>query len=150
MPKDESNLELYLSSSLSALFELAFIFLPALAWAATILSLGGSPEEVKRLAAWPFVSLALFSATLKDGIAAFHRDTPKDKRQRKAVITVSILGIVLSTVLLTLAIIDSKQSEIALFDYFYEFVYLLVFCGATLVFVTKAILAQREDFDHYV
>ncbi|BED91133.1 MULTISPECIES: hypothetical protein [unclassified Pseudoalteromonas] len=150
MSKEVSKLNLYFSSAVKASYEVAFISVPVLVWSVVIFSLGGSPEEVKKLAAWPFLALALFSTALKDGISAFHLDTKKDKQQREVVLTASIIGIVLSTVLLTLAILKSRQEVVGLFDTFYEYVFMLVFAGIATLFATKVILIQRVYYDHYV
>lgn len=74
--------KIYFSVVTKAFYEVAFVLLPVAVWMVVIFSVGGTKEEIKSLVAWPFAGLALFGASLRDGISAFHQDTPFDKRQR--------------------------------------------------------------------
>ncbi|EPM1168847.1 hypothetical protein L4Z43_006603, partial [Pseudomonas aeruginosa] len=73
--------KIYFSVAVKAFYEVAFVLLPVAVWMVVIFSVGGTREEIKSLVAWPFAGLALFGASLRDGISAFHQDTPFDKRQ---------------------------------------------------------------------
>jgi hypothetical protein len=150
MSDSPSKKQIILASLIKSTYDVVFVLLPALTWIIATLSIGASTESIEKLAAWPFAALSLYTATLKDGIVAFHRDEGNDKRQRDLIVTVSIIGVVISTVLLTLSIISSSGKPIVLFSYFYEFVYFAVGAGIYLFFITKNILHQRNDFNHYV
>jgi len=134
---------------IQASYEVAFVLLPVLVWILVLLSLGKS-QDVKTLAAWPFASLSLFSAMLRDGISAFHQDTTKDKEQRDLIVVFALIGVILSTVLLTLAVMKSTGQVTYLWSFFYETVWTFVAISALLLFVTKAILIQRKSYGRYV
>ncbi|PCN05796.1 hypothetical protein CP915_05040 [Pseudomonas aeruginosa] len=99
--------------------------------------------------AWPFAGLALFGASLRYGISAFHQDTPFDKRQREIIIAGSLIGVVLCTVLMTLGVLKARGDLSYLFSAFREMVFILLLSGIALLLVVKAILAQRKDFGIY-
>ncbi len=137
------------SSMIQASYEVAFVLLPILVWVLVLLSLGKA-QDIEALAAWPFASLSLFSAMLRDGISAFHQDTTKDKEQKDLIVVFALIGVVLSTVLLTLAVLKSSGQIIYLWSFFYETVRAFVAVGALLLFMTKAILIQRKGYGRYV
>lgn len=145
----ESKWYAYLVASARGIYEVAFVLVPVLVWSIALMSVG-SADQISRLAAWPFAALALYSAALRDGITAFHRDNQKDRRQRDLLVVVSLFGVVISSVLLTLAILKSEGGVNYLFSAFYEFVWLIFWFGSALLFVTKTVLSLRNDFDHYV
>jgi hypothetical protein len=150
MSDSPSKAKIRLASFFKSIYDVIFVLLPALTWIIATLSIGASTESIEKLAAWPFAALSLYAATLKDGIAAFHLDADNDKRQRDIIVTVSIIGLVLSTVLLTLSIINSSNKSVVLFPYFYEVLSFTVGAGIILFFMTKNIFHQRIDFKHYV
>ncbi len=147
--KGPGKFSICLSVFIKAFYEVSFVLLPIAVWVVVILSAGGTAEEVKSLAAWPFASLTLFSASLRDGVTAFHQDSPFDKRQREILITGALMGVVLSTVLMTLAVLKSYGIISYLFSFFSEAVFFLVVVGLVLLFVIKATLSQRKDFGIY-
>lgn len=100
--------KIYFSVVIKAFYEVAFVLLPVAVWMVVIFSVGGTKEEIKSLVAWPFAGLALFGASLRDGISAFHQDTPFDKRQREIIIAGSLIGVVLCTVLMTLGVLKAR------------------------------------------
>lgn len=147
--EENSKLSMYFSISVKAFYEVSFVLLPIAVWVVVIFSAGGTKEDIKSLTAWPFAGLTLFSASLRDGVTAFHQDSPFDKRQREVLITAALIGVVLSTVLMTLAVLKSYGVISYLFSFFREIVFFLVAVGLTLLFVIKATLSQRKDFGIY-
>ncbi|EIU4413080.1 hypothetical protein N0002_05395 [Pseudomonas aeruginosa] len=141
--------KIYFSVVTKAFYEVAFVLLPVAVWMVVIFSVGGTKEEIKSLVAWPFAGLALFGASLRDGISAFHQDTPFDKRQREIIIAGSLIGVVLCTVLMTLGVLKARGDLSYLFSAFREMVFILLLSGIALLLVVKAILAQRKDFGIY-
>ena len=144
-----AKVEVVFGSCLKAIYEVAFVLLPVIVWSVALLSIGGSLEDIKRLPVWPFLGLALYSSVLRDGITAFHRDTSDDNRQRELIVIVGLIGVVVSSVLLTLAIMHAHNSVEKIHSLFYEFVFLVVGLGVFLVFFTKTVLSQRKDYKHY-
>lgn len=136
-------------SIVRAFYEVFFVLLPVLVWIIVLFSLGSGTHDIRSLPAWPFASLALYGAALRDGINTFHRDNPKDKRERELLVIASLIGVVLSTVLLTLAVLHSQGKLNYLWSFFYELVWVMIITGACLLFITKSISSQRKDYDHY-
>jgi hypothetical protein len=132
-----------------AFYEVLFVLLPVMVWIVVLLSLGSETRGISSLPAWPFASLALYTAALRDGINTFHRDNQKDKRERELLVVGSLIGVVLSTVLLTLAVLHSQGKLDYLWSFFYELVWGMMIIGALLLFVTKSISSQRKDYGHY-
>lgn len=149
VPVGGSRWYVYLVASTRGVYEAAFVLVPIIVWSIALLSVG-TGDQISRLAAWPFSALALYSAALRDGITVFHRDNQKDRRQRDILVVLSLFGVVISSVLLTLAILYSEGGVDYLFSAFYEFVWFIFWFGVALLFVTKTILSLRKDFDHYV
>jgi hypothetical protein len=143
------NSGVILGSIIQASYEVIFVLIPAFVWVLVLLSLGKA-QDVGTLAAWPFASLSLFCATLRDGISAYHQDITKDKVQKDLIVVSALTGVVLSTVLLTLAVLKSSGQIPYLWSFFYEIVRGFVVFGAVLLFVTKAILIQRKSYGRCV
>lgn len=146
---DQNKYLTYLSITMKAIYETAFVLLPVAVWILVILSFGGSQEEVKSLSAWPFACLALFCASLRDGINAFHQDNPFDKRQREILVIGALIGVVFSTVLLTISILKSRGQIISPLPNFQNFVYTVLYIGIALLFSVKATLIQRKEYGKY-
>lgn len=145
----KNKVSMYFSTSVIAFYEVAFVFLPLFVWSIAIFSLGGERNQVLTLLAWPFCSLTIYSTILKDGLLVFRNSDPKDRRQLRLLIIMSLIGTVLSVVLLTLGIVSSKIDNINLFTPYYISVYALIGFGAILLFMVKSIVSQRDDFGFY-
>jgi len=144
----KDGLSSLIGSSVHAFYETAFILLPVLVWGLVILSVGPTADEFWRLPALPFASLAVYSASLRDGVSAFHQDTLKDTRERELIVIAGLIGVVISSVLLTLAVLSSRKLLSYLHDPFYVVVWSILGFGILLVFVTKAILIRRKKYGH--
>lgn len=146
---EQNKYSMYFSITMKAIYETVFVLLPVAVWILVIMSFGGSQEEIKSLSAWPFACLALFCAALRDGISAFHQDNPFDKRQREILVIGALVGVVFSTVLLTISILKSRGQINTPVPNFQNFVYLVLYIGIALLFVVKATLIQRKEFGKY-
>jgi hypothetical protein len=148
-PARTGGLAVVLSSSVFAMCEVAFVLLPALVWGVVLWSttIAGSVEQLPVMA---FACLSLFSAALRDSIVAFHLDQPSDSRNRELLVLVTLMGVVLSCVLLTLASLKSLGQLQHLLTFYYSAVGFLLFVGAVILFITKTVLIQRKKHGHYV
>ena len=146
--EEENKWYAYFIASTRGCYEVAFVVVPVIVWSIALLSVGAG-EKIGHLAAWPFAALALYSSALRDGITAFHREEKKDKRQRDILLITSLFGVVISSVLLTLAVLNSEGSLSHLFSAFYTLVWIMFGSGVAILFVTKTVLCLRNDFDLY-
>lgn len=148
-PPLSQRLSIYLASSTFAFCEVVFVLVPALVWWLVVYSTT-TTGTIERLPVFAFAGLSLFSAALRDSVAAFHLDTPSDTRQKEFLVLFSLIGVVLATVLLTLASLYSLGQIPVLWSFYYSWVKYMVFAGAVLLFLTKSILIQRKKHAHYV
>ena len=143
-------LDAIVGSVVHAIYEVAFVLLPVLVWIVILFSLDEPVEQITSLPVIPFATLALFSSMLRDGITAFHQDTQKDARGRDFLVTVALIGVTLSTVLLTLSVLTSKGHLAFLQRVFHHFTWPLFIAGLLFLFVTKSVLIQRRKYGRYV
>lgn len=132
-----------------AIYEVLFVLLPVGVWVIVLLSTGAPKDDMYRLAAVPFAGLSLYCATLRDGITAFHKDTPEDSRERDLVVTAALIGVTLCTVLLTMAVLYSRHLLAEPLPIYYRLVWFTFAVGIALVYTTKHILILRKKFGHY-
>ena len=135
----------YLWASTRGVYEVAFVLLPVIVWSIALISVG-SADQIGELAAWPFAALALYSSTLRDGIKAYKRESLDDKRTSGLLVVVALFGVVISSVLLTLAVLKSAGQIDYLFSFFYSLVWLLFWFGLLLLLAVKVKLSLRDDF----
>lgn len=147
---------IWFRSALSATYEVGFISIPIIVWVGAILS--ASPTtSISQLTAWPFLALSLWGNALRDSVRAYssnldpNRDVQvREKYQREAVVVLSVIGIVGTSVLLTCTVLYSLKSISTLWPAHWPLIWVsLVFAAATF-WTAKAILIQRSDYGHYV
>ena len=143
-----SKIYIWYKSSIVAAYEVLYIFLPILIWWFVSSSIVESEIAIAKLIAWPFASLALYSAAIKDGFSIYDFNTPKDKSDSKLFIILIIIGLVLSSVLLTLAIASLKYGALNLSGFYDWSLAILIIFGAGILFYVKNTKIQREDFGH--
>nr|WP_179210252.1 hypothetical protein [Crenothrix polyspora] len=148
-PQQISTLQIVGKSVLWASYETALAVLPVLVWGITLFSIG-QDGEIWKLPAWSFLSVSIFVTILRDGLKAFHRESAKeDKLSRDVIVSFSLVGVVLSSVLLVLSVLHSQKLLPFLWPFFYEAVYSLLFGGLVFLFVVKSILFQRTEYGRY-
>lgn len=144
-----SALQIVSKSLLWACYETALAVLPVLVWGVTLFSIG-QDTQIWKLPAWSFLSVSIFVTILRDGLRAFHRETAKDdKLSRDVIVSLSLVGVVLSSVLLVLSVLHSQNLFPFLSPFFYDAVYTLLIGGLIFLFVVKSILFQRTEYGRY-
>lgn len=144
-----STLWIYGGAAVHALYEVIFILIPVLVWAIVLISVGAPSDEIYHLVAVPFASLSLFSAMLRDGISAFHQDTLKDARERDLIVTSGVIGVTLSAVLLTMAVLHSRDLLTNVLPQYYDVVWFIFYAGMVLVYASKCLLILRKKYQRY-
>lgn len=139
----------YVGAAVHAFYEVVLILLPVTVWAVVLISVGAPDDEIYHLVAVPFASLSLFSAMLRDGISAFHQDTLKDARERDLVVTSGLIGVTISAVLLTMAVLYSRHLLTNLLPVYYDVVWFMFLAGMVLVYASKYVFMLRKKFQHY-
>jgi len=143
------TIKAHYGAAVHAIYETILVLLPVAVWAIVLLSTGAIWEDIYHLTAVPFAGLSLFSAMLRDGISASHQDTPKDARERDLVVTAGVIGVTLSTVLLTIAVLFSRRLLSEPPPVYYDIVWFAFSIGLILVYTTKHILILRKKFGLY-
>ena len=146
--KKESKVYIVFSSLLVSVYETLYLFLPILIWWIVSSVIGPGDMKIASLLAWPFLSVALYSASIKDGITIFNFNRKKDVRDSEILIILSIIGVVLSSVLLTLGVVSIKYNALEINTFYTAALVVLILNGMSLLVVVKAIKVQREDFNH--
>jgi hypothetical protein len=109
----------------------------------------GNGSDVSKIPGWAFASFSMFALMSRDSVNAFrHRD--EDKGNRNAVAIISICGLGVSGLLMTLSIVRAQVTEFVLPDYFDSVVYCSIVFGFAMAVVTKSILIQRDDHGRIV
>jgi hypothetical protein len=132
--------------ALRSIYEVALVMLPAATWIVVIYSTGGAQADIQKLPAWPFAALSLFSSMLRDGISAFDRTSGNDGQERDLIVVASLIGMVISTVLLTLSALQSSGTLLNLVSFFYQIVNVMVALGAVLLLGTKFSLFKQRYY----
>ena len=144
-----SKYEIVFGSIVHATYETLFILMPAGIWAIVVLTSGGEWAMISSLAVWPFAALAAFSASLRDGISAFNQQTAKDQRERELIILSALIGVAISSVLLTLSVLEKLEKMEIVWPGFNNVVWSTLAAGISLVFLIKAIRARRLLYGDY-
>ncbi|MDP1774519.1 MAG: hypothetical protein Q8L15_19805 [Methylobacter sp.] len=149
-PKSVSKFQVIQKSLLWASYETLLAILPILVWGFTLFSIG-QDGQLRELPAWSFLSVSIFVTILRDGLKAFHRETVKqDKLDQHITVSFSLIGVVLSSVLLVLSVLHSQKLIPFLEPFFYEAVLALIGTGLIFLFIVKFILVQRAEYGHYI
>jgi hypothetical protein len=128
-----------------AFCETGLTVIPILVWGVTLLSIG-QDAQIWKLPAWSFLSVSIFVIVLRDGLKAFHREADKqDKFSQDIIVSLSVLGMVIGSVLLTLAVLYSQQQIQEPWKFFYHATYVLLLVSLVLLFFVKSISFQRAE-----
>lgn len=148
-PQPVSKFQIVQKSLLWACYETIFAALPILVWSITLFSIG-QDDQMLTLPAWSFFSVSIFVTILRDGLKAFHRETVKDDQlNRHITVSFSLIGVVLSSVLLVLSVLHSQKLISFLEPFFYETVDTLLIVGLIFLLTVKFILVQRTEYGNY-
>lgn len=129
-----------------AVIEASFLIFPViLYW--VILYFLGKDDDIQMLPAWSFLSLSIYSLLLRDVVKTYNRNDAKDNYNKTGSTIVCIVGISLSSALLSLSITRSKITEI-IFPYTFEvLVFILIVIGFLLAVIARYTLLSREKDD---
>ena len=131
------------NSTVSAILEVSFSFLPSILFAITLIFLDHG-DKIAKMPGWAFVAFSMFSLMARDSVHAFrHRE--QDKSHRNAAMIISICGLGVSGILMTFSIIRSLDPSFNLTPYFDAIIYFSIAAGFVLSIVIKSILIQRDD-----
>lgn len=139
------TIQIVWKSTVKAIFEVSFLFLPIVLYALTMI-LVGNPDGVSFLPGWSFLSFSLFALIAKDTVNAFrHQD--RDRTNRTVSMIIAIGGLGISGVLMTLAIVRSQTDGFLLPTYFEVLVFSSVLFGFVFAIIVKSILIQIDEHD---
>ncbi|MGZ5009923.1 MAG: hypothetical protein ACXV74_03065 [Methylobacter sp.] len=148
-PQLVSKFQSVQKSLLWACYETLLATLPIWVWGITLYSTG-QDDLLLKLPAWSFLSVSIFVTILRDGLQAFHREAIKDDELSRHIIVIfSLVGLVLSSVLLVLSILHAQKSISFLVPFFYEFVFTLLVAGLVFQLIIKFILVRRTKYGYY-
>lgn len=134
-------------SLVRAIYEVSFSLLPVFLYAVVLILIEKS-EKVYALPGWAFASFSIFSLMMRDSIRAF-RHRAEDETNRLAATFISIVGLGLSGVMMTLSILRAN-GDIELPLYFDTVVYVLLKFGFLFSIFVKSILIQRDQHGRIV
>ena len=134
-------------SLVRAIYEVSFSLLPVFLYV-VVLILIKKNEQVYALPGWAFASFSIYSLIMRDTIRAFrHRD--EDETSRLAATFISIVGLGVSGVMMTLSILRAN-GDLELPFYFDAAVYGMLMFGFFFSIIVKSILIQRDQHGRIV
>ncbi|MBI5893976.1 MAG: hypothetical protein HZB79_10095 [Deltaproteobacteria bacterium] len=145
--KKYSPLLVILNASVWSLYEVGFALLPGIVWVLTLLILGKSNDDIVKLLAWPFISVSVYASILRDSIRVFCReDTVSNRQDREVTAIFSLVGVVLSSVLLTVGVCEAQGVIRELPWLYHVFVLAILSIGVVSLFFVKTIMIKRTEF----
>lgn len=144
------NFTIWFRSSTQALLEISLMLLPIIIWGIALHSIGkGSSLNLKNPVT-TFFALSLWLSTLRDGLKTFNRDSEEGDRFQREIITIySLIGVILTSVLLTLSVAHSAESERYILSFHSTYNTIMICAGAASAWLIKTILIQRKDYGTY-
>ena len=142
-----NTIKIVWDSLVRSVYEVSFSLLPVFLYVVTLYFLEKG-DSVSSLPGWAFASFSIYSLMMRDSIKAF-RHRQKDETNRIAATFISIFGLGLSGVLMTLSIARSAQ-KIELPHFFDSAVFGSLLFGFLFSIFVKSILIQRDDHGRIV
>ncbi len=139
-----SKIEANLYAISLATIEILYFFIPVTVYAFILMFSGDTFSTVKQLPAWSFLTLAVYFTIVRDAHRAFHRKA-EDKNNREVALVIGLAGITLSTMILVLNVIRSKDPEFYVMSFIHDFQFQLLMLACAIAWLVKIILFKRED-----